>query len=76
MKAPLNLGGDYGRQYEAIFPKLAKEYDLPFMEFFLEGVALKAEYNQDDRIHPTASGYAIIVENLIEELEEDDLITK
>jgi acyl-CoA thioesterase I len=76
MKAPLNLGGDYRRQYEAIFPKLAKEYDLPFMEFFLEGVALKAEYNLDDRIHPTASGYAIIVENLVDELEEDDLITK
>jgi acyl-CoA thioesterase-1 len=52
MKAPLNLGGDYGRQYEAIFPKLAKEYDLVFVPFFLQGVALKAQYNQEDRIHP------------------------
>ena len=36
MKAPLNLGGEYGRKYEAIFPKLAKEYDLVYMDFFLE----------------------------------------
>ncbi len=36
MKAPLNLGGEYGRQYEAIFPRLAKEYNLVYMNFFLE----------------------------------------
>lgn len=53
MRAPLNLGGAYGKQYEAIFPKLAKEYNLVYMDFFLEGVALQAQYNQDDRIHPT-----------------------
>ena len=53
MKAPLNLGGAYGKEYEAIFPRLAKEYDLVYMDFFLDGVALKASLNQDDRIHPT-----------------------
>lgn len=36
MRAPLNLGGEYGRQYEAIFPRLAKEYKLVYMNFFLE----------------------------------------
>jgi acyl-CoA thioesterase-1 len=36
MRAPLNLGGAYGKQYEAIFPKLAKEYNLVSMPFFLE----------------------------------------
>jgi acyl-CoA thioesterase I len=36
MKAPLNLGGEYGRSYEAIFPRLAKEYDLAYMPFLLE----------------------------------------
>lgn len=73
MKAPLNLGGEYGKQYEAIFPRLAKEYDLVYMDFFLEGVALKANLNQDDRIHPTREGYAIIVENLMKILESDFL---
>jgi acyl-CoA thioesterase I len=76
MKAPLNLWGEYGLTYEKIFPKLAKEYDLAFIPFFLKWVALKAEYNQDDRIHPTASGYAIVVENLYEALQDNNLIDK
>ena len=76
MKAPLNLWGEYGRKYEAIFPKLAKEYKLAYMDFFLEGVALKANLNQGDRIHPTASWYAIVVGNLMEILEDEKLIQK
>ncbi len=76
MKAPLNLGGAYGREYEAIFPKLAEEYNLEYMDFFLEWVALNANLNQDDRIHPTKEWYTIVVENLMEILEDKDLITK
>lgn len=76
MKAPLNLGGEYGKRYEAIFPKLAEEYNLVYMNFFLEGVALKAQYNQDDRIHPTKEGYAIVVENLMEILEGEEMVGK
>lgn len=76
MKAPLNLGWDYGKKYEAIFPRLAKEYKLTYMPFFLEWVALKADLNQIDRIHPTREGYTIIVENLIEILEDKKLIQK
>lgn len=76
MKAPLNLGGTYGREYEAIFPKLAKEYNLVYMDFFLEWVALNASLNQDDRIHPNKAWYTIVVDNLMEILEDKDLITK
>ncbi len=76
MKAPLNLWGEYGITYEKIFPKLAKEYDLAFIPFFLKWVALKAEYNQDDRIHPTASGYTIVVDTLYEALLDNKLIKK
>lgn len=74
MKAPLNLGGEYGKQYEAIFPRLAKEYNLVFMDFFLDGVALNAKLNQDDRIHPTREGYAIVVENLMKILKDKELV--
>ena len=76
MKAPLNLWGEYGRKYEAIFPKLAKEYDLPYIDWFLKGVALKGTLNQDDRIHPNREGYAIVVENLVKVLEKEKLITQ
>lgn len=76
MRAPLNLGGEYRKQYEALFPKLAKEYSLVYMPFFLEWVALKANLNQDDRIHPTKEGYAIVVENLMEILEGEEMVGK
>ncbi len=76
MRAPFNLGMEYRNQYDALFEKLAEEYQLSFMPFFLEGVALKADLNQDDRIHPTASGYAVVVGNLVEILEDEKLIEK
>jgi acyl-CoA thioesterase-1 len=76
MKTPMNLGGEYWRKYEAIFPSLAKEYNLTYMDFFLEWVALKAQLNQDDRIHPTKEWYAIIVENIYTILKKKKLIQK
>ena len=76
MKAPLNLGNEYGRSYEAMFSRLAKEYKLRFIPFLLKGVALKADLNQEDRIHPTASGYAIVVDTIFEALESHKLIKK
>lgn len=76
MRAPLNLGGEYGKRYETIFPQLAKEYNLVYMDFFLEGVALKAQYNQDDRIHPNKEGYTIVVENLLKVLEGEGMVGK
>jgi acyl-CoA thioesterase-1 len=74
MRAPLNLGGEYGKRYEAIFPRLAKEYDLVYIDWLLAWVALKANLNQDDRIHPTREGYAIVVDNLMEILEVEELL--
>jgi acyl-CoA thioesterase-1 len=76
MRAPLNLGGEYWKTYEELFPKLAKEYNLAYMKFFLEAVALKAQLNQADRIHPTKEWYAIIVGNLIEIMKSENLITQ
>ena len=74
MKSPLNLGWEYGRKYESIFPTLAREYDLVFMDFFLEWVALKANLNQDDRIHPTKAWYEKIVENIYDILQDNKMI--
>ena len=36
MIAPYNLGTAYRSEYDALFPKLAKEYKLPFVPFLLE----------------------------------------
>ena len=38
--------------------------------FFLEGVAARAKFNQDDAIHPNADGANVIVEKLMPAVQE------
>lgn len=71
MRAPFNLGNDYRKQFDGTYQKIADEYKLPFMPFFLDGVALNQKYNQDDRIHPNREWYGIIVSNIIKFLDTD-----
>jgi acyl-CoA thioesterase I len=65
MLAPPNLGRDYGAAFEAVFPRLAQEHDVPLYPFFLDGVAGEALLNQGDGVHPTADGIATIVERIL-----------
>ena len=61
MRAAPNLGGDYARDFEPIFPELAAKYGLLFYPFFLDGIASDAKLNQRDGLHPTAKGVDAIV---------------
>lgn len=65
MKLPPNYGQEYTMGFEAIYPTLAKQYHLPLIPFFLEGVAASATLNQADGIHPTREGYRMIVEQIL-----------
>ncbi len=62
MLAPRNLGPTYGREFNTIYPQLAKKHRVPLYPFFLEGVALDPKLNQRDMIPPNRAGVAIIVE--------------
>ncbi len=65
MKLPPNYGHDYIARFEAIYPSLAKEYRLPLIPFFLEGVGGSPSLNQADGIHPTQKGYELVVEQVL-----------
>ncbi|SMF34197.1 arylesterase [Pseudobacteriovorax antillogorgiicola] len=64
MKAPPNYGKTFPANFEAIYPTVAKKYDIPLMPFMLENVAGQKKLNQPDGIHPNAEGYKIIAENI------------
>lgn len=64
MLAPPNLGEEYGRRFNAIYPRLAERHDVALYPFFLDGVALQASLNQGDGIHPNARGVATIVDRI------------
>jgi acyl-CoA thioesterase-1 len=69
MLAPPNYGHDYADRFNAIYPELAKAFDVPLYPFFLNGVAADAKLNQADGIHPTAGGVDIIVHNILPSVE-------
>ena len=69
MRAAPNLGPDYGRDFDAIYPDLATRNDLLFYPFFLDGVATDAKLNQRDGLHPTAAGVDAIVARILPKAE-------
>jgi acyl-CoA thioesterase-1 len=70
MRAPRNLGEDYVREFDAVFAALAREHEVLFYPFLLEGVALDPALNQPDGIHPNARGVERIVRGLLPLAEE------
>ena len=64
MLASESMGPKYQSQFDGIYPELAKKYDLIFMPFLLDGVALDKKYLQADYKHPNALGIKIIASNL------------
>jgi acyl-CoA thioesterase-1 len=56
MMAPRNLGAAYVEAFDAIYPALARRYDIEFYPFFLDGVALDPALNLDDGLHPNRQG--------------------
>jgi acyl-CoA thioesterase-1 len=70
MRAPPNMGADYARRFDAIFPELAQKYAVPLYPFFLEHVATQAKLNQGDGIHPTAAGVDVIVKGILPQAED------
>lgn len=69
VQIPENYGADYRKQFSAIFPRLAREKRVAYLPFLLEGVAMRPELNQEDRIHPNAAGHRIVAENVWRVLE-------
>lgn len=57
MRIPTSYGPEYAAQFEAIYPRLAKEFGVEFVPFFMEGVAGVPDQNLEDGIHPTAEGH-------------------
>ncbi len=62
MKATANLGSEYRKRFDAIYPRVAQREKIPLLPFLLEGVAMKAELNQPDGIHPNSRGQEILAE--------------
>jgi len=74
MRAAPNLGADYGKAFEAIYPDLAAKYGALLYPFFLDGVAGNLKLVQPDGLHPNPTGVGVIVERILPKVGE--LITR
>lgn len=70
MAAPRNWGEAYRKDFDPIYPELARTHGALLYPFFLDGVAMDAKLNLDDGMHPTAGGIAKIVERILPKVEE------
>ncbi|MBD0414087.1 arylesterase [Oryzicola mucosus] len=71
MFAAPNLGADYGDRFNAIYPTLAKKYDVTLYPFFLDGVAGDRSYALEDGMHPNAKGIDRMVERFLPTMEAE-----
>jgi acyl-CoA thioesterase I len=65
MRAAPNLGRDYGRAFDGVYPALAKAHAIPRYPFFLDGVAGNRALLQADGMHPNARGVDILVAQML-----------
>jgi acyl-CoA thioesterase I len=70
MEAPRNWGADYDNAFRAMYPRLAEEYGALLYPFFLKDVAARPGLNLADGLHPTPEGVAIVVRNILPEVEK------
>ena len=65
MHAQRNLGADYVKEFDAIYPRLARDSNVLFYPFILDGVALNPKLNQADGMHPNPAGVKVIVARIL-----------
>jgi acyl-CoA thioesterase-1 len=64
MYIPPNYGPDYTQQFFQTFGELAKRYKTALVPYLMEDFALKPEYFQPDRIHPTTEAQPLMMERV------------
>lgn len=63
IRIPPNYGARYSTAFEQAFRDAAESEDVPWIEFFMEGVAMNVELMQGDGIHPNAAAQPVLLDN-------------
>lgn len=66
---PPNYGRRYTEAFSAIYPALAKQFNIPLLPFFMEQVVIKPEWMQDDGLHPNQDAQPFIATWMAKRLE-------
>lgn len=69
IRIPPNYGPRYANEFAALYPEIAKQFQLPLVPFLLDKVALDPNLMQEDGLHPNARGEPQVLETLWQGLE-------
>ena len=69
MRIPPNYGKRFNDLFEAIFPALARQHDIAYVPFLLEGVGGQDHLMQEDRIHPNAQAQPVLMQRVWQYLQ-------
>jgi acyl-CoA thioesterase-1 len=64
MRIPPNYGRTYTEKFNGTYAELASRFDVEFLPFLLQDIALEPGMMQEDGIHPTAAAQPIILEQV------------
>ena len=64
VRMPPNYGPQYTEKFYAVYEGVAKDLRVPWVPFFLEGIALREDLFQDDGIHPDLEAQPILLDNV------------
>ena len=70
MQAPRNLGADFIAEFDGLYRDLGADDRVIFYPFFLDGVALQADFNQPDGLHPNLAGVTEITRRILPYAEQ------
>jgi len=71
IRIPLNYGFTYTQKFEQVYVDLAEKFDLPFLPFLLEPIALDYDLMQSDGLHPTAAAQPQVLEHILTVLQPE-----
>jgi acyl-CoA thioesterase-1 len=69
MLLPKNYGSSYRADFERVYTRLAKEFDVIFIPFLLEGVGGVSALNLADGIHPNEKGHKVMAEHIFKSIK-------
>ena len=69
MLAAPNMGKAYQTRFDAVYPRLARQYGVKLYPFFLNGVTANRTLLLKDGIHPTGKGVGVVVNGILPQVK-------
>lgn len=64
IRIPPNYGQRYTNAFTALYPTVADELDAPYLDLYIEEIALDSTMMQEDKLHPTVKAQVMLKETV------------